>query len=522
MKSHIGKSSSRYITTFLVVITLVAGILFPIRIKAADTYNKDKKGSITINLDDIKLDGKVTNKKGVTVNVYQIASVSDDNLNVSFDMAGTLKSTGVDVNDITTSDKNLNAAKKLSAAIDKSGITAITKKTDSNGKVSFANLAQGMYLVEEGDSASYGTFSPFLVAIPYMEDGQNWIYDVVTYTKGVSNRQGSLEVTKYLMYMDPNTGEFYHLQAPDSYEENGETVPGACYYVGLFCDAEGMIPYGKDYVKRIDFSGTTSATVKYDNLPDGTYYIFETDENGTPYAMNKAHTDSYDRTYKCVVGDGENTSSADNKVELQGRPQKKMNIANIFARIPDKFLIVAELSIKKRVLDADGNETTTGDTFYASIYNQTGSGDNVENELIQTVELKQNDTVTVSVPIDEDGSTSTIYIEESDADGNTIDPDNFDYKISGEGNVELSMSQKTGSITLTNREKGNEEEKTSSEEETTSTEKEKKPKKSKKKSTKKSKNSKTGDTTPIMTWIVIGAAAAVVIIFLVIRRRKGE
>ena len=82
----------------------------------------------------------------------------------------------MDVNDITTSDKNLNAAKKLSATIGKSGITAATKKTDSNGKVSFTDLPQGMYLVEETDGASYGTFSPFLVAIPYMEDGENWIY----------------------------------------------------------------------------------------------------------------------------------------------------------------------------------------------------------------------------------------------------------------------------------------------------------------------------------------------------------
>ena len=60
-----------------------------------------------------------------------------------------------------------------------------------------------------------------------MEDGQNWIYDVETYTKGVSNQQGSLEVTKALVYMDPETGKIYNLQAPKSYEENGETVPGA-------------------------------------------------------------------------------------------------------------------------------------------------------------------------------------------------------------------------------------------------------------------------------------------------------
>ena len=81
------------------------------------------------------------------------------------------------------------------------------------------------------------------------------------------------------------------------------------------------------------------------------------------------------------------------------------------------------------------------------------------------------------------------------------------------------MEQQTGTITLTNREKGDEEEETtSSEEETTSTENEKTPPNNKK--NKKSKSGKTGDTTPILTWIIIGVAAAVVIIFLVVRRRN--
>lgn len=466
MKSIIIKYS-KYILTLLAVAAMAVGLLMPTQIKAADSYNKDKKGSITINLDDVKQGDSVTNKAGVSVSIYQVASISHDEVNISFDIVSSLESTGVDVNDITTSDKNLNAAKKLTTVIDNSGISAVTKKTDSNGKVSFTDLAQGMYLVEEKDSASYGMFSPFLVAIPYMEDGQNWIYDVETYTKGVSNQQGSLEVTKALVYMDPETGKIYNLQAPESYEEkNGETVPGARYYVGLFCDAEGTIPYGKNYLKTIDFNGSHSETIKYDNLPDGTYYLFETDENGVPYAMGETHTEQ-DRTYKCVVGDGSG-DSADNKVQLQGRPQGKMNISNVFTIIPEDFLVVAELTIEKKVLDQNGQQTTTNDTFYASVYKQTGSDDNVENELIQTVQLQQ-----------------------------------------------------TGTITLTNREKGDEEEETtSSEEETTSTEKEKTPPNNKK--NKKSKSGKTGDTTPILTWIIIGVAAAVVIIFLVVRRRKSE
>ena len=506
MESNTGKKSSKYLVTFFAVLALIVGLFIPTQIKAA-SYNKNQKGSIRINLNDVEINGKVTNKKGVSVSIYQVASASHDGVNLSFEIANSLESTGVNVNDITTSEKNLNAAKKLSAAIDKSGIKATTKKTDSDGVVGFKDLPQGMYLVEEADGASYGTFSPFLVAIPYMEDGQNWIYDVETHTKGSGSEQGSLEVTKDLVYIDSETGKQYHLQAPDSYEENGETVPGARYYVGLFCDEDGMIPYGKDYIKSLDFSGSTSATVKYDNLPDGTYYLFETDENGTPYAMNKAHTDQYRRTYKCVV-----QGSSDNKIQFQGHPQKNMNISNVFAEVPDKFLIVGELSIRKRVLDENGQETTTNDTFYASVYTQTGSGDNIERELIQTVQLQQNDTVTISVPISQDSTTTNIYVEETDADGNTIDPDNFDYTISGEGNVKLSMDVTEGSITLTNKVKGEEEE--SSEEETTETETPK--------TSKKSKNGKTGDSTPIVQWVVVGVVAAIVIIFLVVRRKKNK
>ena len=113
MKANLRKKCCRYLITFLSAIAVTAGLLIPAQIKAADSYDKDKKGSITINLDDVKLDDTVTNKEGVSVSVYQIASINHNGINISFDINSSLSSTGVDVNDITTSDKNLNAAKKL-------------------------------------------------------------------------------------------------------------------------------------------------------------------------------------------------------------------------------------------------------------------------------------------------------------------------------------------------------------------------------------------------------------------------
>ena len=166
MKSIIARKFSKYIGAFFAIVAMVAGLLLPAQIKAADSYNKDKKGSITINLDDVKQGDSITNKSGVSVSIYQVASIGHDGVNISFDIASSLESTGVDVNDITTSDKNLNSAKKLTTVIDNSGISSVTKKTDSNGKVSFTDLAQGMYLVEEKDSASYGMFSPIFQIHP--------------------------------------------------------------------------------------------------------------------------------------------------------------------------------------------------------------------------------------------------------------------------------------------------------------------------------------------------------------------
>lgn len=61
MKSIIIKYS-KYILTLLAVAAMAVGLLMPTQIKAADSYNKDKKGSITINLDDVKQGDSVTNK----------------------------------------------------------------------------------------------------------------------------------------------------------------------------------------------------------------------------------------------------------------------------------------------------------------------------------------------------------------------------------------------------------------------------------------------------------------------------
>ena len=91
------------------------------------------------------------------------------------------------------------------------------------------------------------------------------------------------------------------------------------------------------------------------------------------------------------------------------------------------------------------------DTFYATVYKQTASSDgSTGKEKIQVVQLQQNDTVRITVPIDANESKTTFIVEETAANGNALNLDNFAYEISGEGKVEMSLQNTDGSITLTN------------------------------------------------------------------------
>lgn len=88
------------------------------------------------------------------------------------------------------------------------------------------------------------------------------------------------------------------------------------------------------------------------------------------------------------------------------------------------------------------------DKFYATVFDDSG-------KVVSTVELKQNDKVTVTVPFSEDiKDTVTYAVKETDKNGNVLDKDAFAYVVSGEDSVKLNESdQYHGSIEITNTKK---------------------------------------------------------------------
>ena len=157
---------------------------------------------------------------------------------------------------------------------------------------------------------------------------------------------------------------------------------------------------------------------------------------------------------------------------------------------------------------------------------------NVDLTLIKNVELVQNDTVEAEIPLaeNEEPDKVTFVIKETDKDGNILDPDEFPYEISGEGNLEVTRKgQYKGSITLTNSKDTATPTVTKTPSETnTPTPAPGNSNNGGNQPGSHGSNStsqhpvKTGDNTNIAIWVVLLAAAVVIIGFIGYRSRKRK
>lgn len=413
----------------LILVNCFAGIV------RADSYEQGKKGSFDLTIQEQNSEGTGSAPiAGVKLKLYKVGSVSFDG-NVHFIINSELSSSGVDFEKLKSASDWYSAAEKLVSAVSATSQNVTEKVSDLQGKITYADLEEGMYLIV-GDANSTATVTPMLLSVPFATD-EGWVYNVQAYPKAEINKFSTgITVTKRLYYIDMSNFGQIPMNASD-----------ATFKIGLFLDKEGTIPFGSDYIKSINIKKANSGTATYNNVPDGTYYIFELDENNKPMEINKAMEVSSGKSYYYTVTDKSETENNSALVD-QSSPQAVSYVNNNYYYLPDGYYLSGRISITKRVL-VDGQETTTDDTFYAGVF----SNKNGSMKLVQNVELKQNDTVTVTIPFEENQmpDSVTYVVKETDKDGNILNADDFPYQISGEGDVKLEESkQYRGSITITN------------------------------------------------------------------------
>lgn len=134
----------------------------------ANTIDLSKKGSISITLKE-KSENVLINGAEITIYYVGDASIKDNNL--VFNKREEL-TCDVSLDNL----KDTKLVSNISKCINDNVIKYVG--TTNNGKVTFNNLNQGLYLVSQTKNVEgYSLIDSFLVAIPKVEDNK-WVYDI--------------------------------------------------------------------------------------------------------------------------------------------------------------------------------------------------------------------------------------------------------------------------------------------------------------------------------------------------------
>ena len=475
----------------MMCIALMALALLVLWSVQKDAKAEGEKGSITINLKTIQNSKDQDTEKGnVEFAAYKVGSWNGST--GKWELDARLSKTKINLNDLTTADDLEAAATALLEQENLEDLQFEPKKkhvTNEKGYLKFDGLPWGVYLIEQKTGKeTYGTVAPLMVTVPYFVNGTRTA-DIKLEPKAEGpyiNEAGRIVVTKRTGYLDPTLLEVVEL------------IPSnAVYYVGVFKDAQGKKLLGDEYVKEINMKGEPTGTVEFDKLQKGTYYIFETDKNGKAYKIGEQQPVTVDNPYSWVCNLEEGSSQV---VSLDGTAESapgNVGLYNLYYDLPEGYFYQGSITIGKNVFNTKEKQTTVDDTFYAGIFRDAEGKD-----LYQVVELVQNGTVTVDVPLG--GETGqdpiTYYVYETDKDGNRLNKNDFEYKITGEGKVNIEQGKLTSSISLTNTKK--------------KAAKDDSDKSDKSDTSKKTSSKKTGDDTPIAFYVVIFVAALAVLVLM--------
>ncbi len=164
MKTKLNKLSA-----FVLALALV--ISMSLTAYAHDVPQMDRLGSITVTMRSGE-----TGVAGGTLTIYRVGEVVEHDGNYSFIPTG-------DFADCGESFEKLDSASEIAArltayAATESAAGLATKSIGKDGKVQFSDLEVGLYLIVQHEAApGYNAIAPFLVSLPYMEDG-TYRYDL--------------------------------------------------------------------------------------------------------------------------------------------------------------------------------------------------------------------------------------------------------------------------------------------------------------------------------------------------------
>ena len=169
-------------------------------------------------------------------------------------------------------------------------------------------------------------------------------------------------------------------------------------------------PLRDDYMQKIHIQNASSGTATWTDVPDGTYYVFELDEDGNLLQQNtKIEVDEENLYYYNVTKPNGESEEKSNQVVIggdSGATEAAAYVNNYYTKISDIFSRNGFINIKKNVM-IDGVASTVDDTFYAGVFSTESNG---ELTLEKVVTLKQNDSVQVMLDLPTGSGDQQCYV----------------------------------------------------------------------------------------------------------------
>ncbi|MEG6571685.1 Cna B-type domain-containing protein [[Clostridium] cellulosi] len=133
---------------------------------------------------------------GVELTLYRVAEYKTCNAD-SLALLKEYSACGIDINDLSTSEKQISAAGKAMVYIMTHKLSGITAVSDKNGVAEFDNLPLGLYLVKVcSHKARVKVASDmFFIYLPMYEKEGGWRYNIVAQPKSVFSTEGGEIVT---------------------------------------------------------------------------------------------------------------------------------------------------------------------------------------------------------------------------------------------------------------------------------------------------------------------------------------